>query len=184
VTAPLIAAIAALIKLDAPGPVFFRQERMGLGGRCFEVLKFRTMHTDAEAKLQAILDADPERRAQYEQYHKLDDDPRVTRIGAWLRRFSLDELPQLWNVLWGDMSLVGPRAYMPGELPKMNGLSRPVLQCPPGLTGLWQVSGRNNLDFSTRVDLDVHYMQNWTVWLDIYIALRTLPVVLTGEGAK
>ncbi len=182
--APLIAVIAALIKLDAPGPVFFRQERMGLGGRCFEVLKFRTMHVDAEAKLQAILEADPKRRAQYERYHKLDEDPRVTRIGAWLRRFSLDELPQLWNVLKGDMSLVGPRAYMPSELPKMNGLSRPVLQCPPGLTGLWQVSGRNNLDFSTRVDLDVHYMQNWTVWLDIYIVLRTLPVVLTGEGAK
>jgi len=182
--APLIAVISALIKYDAPGSVFFRQERMGLNGRCFDVLKFRTMHTDAEAKLQAILEADPEQRAQYERYHKLDEDPRVTRIGAWLRRYSLDELPQLWNVLRGDMSLVGPRAYMPSELPKMKGLSRPVLQCPPGLTGLWQVSGRNNLDFDTRVDLDVHYMQNWTVWLDVYIALRTLPVVLSGEGAK
>jgi Undecaprenyl-phosphate galactose phosphotransferase WbaP len=181
---PLIATIAALIKLDSKGPVFFRQERMGINGRCFTVLKFRTMHVDAEAKLQSLLDDDPERRVQYEQYHKLDDDPRVTRMGKWLRRFSLDELPQLWNVLRGDMSLVGPRAYMPGELPKMNGLSRSVLQCPPGLTGLWQVSGRNNLDFSTRVDLDVHYMQNWTVWLDLYILLRTIPVVLTGEGAK
>ena len=182
--APLIAIIAALIKYDSPGPIFFTQDRMGLGGRCFTVLKFRTMYTDAEAKLNAILDADPARRAQYEKYHKLDEDPRVTRVGRWLRRLSLDELPQLWNVLRGDMSLVGPRAYMPGELPKMNGLSRSVLQCPPGLTGLWQVSGRNNVDFSTRVDLDVHYMQNWTVWLDMYILLRTLPVVLSGEGAK
>lgn len=182
--APLLATIASLIKLDSHGPVFFRQIRMGREGRCFTVFKFRTMHTDAEAKLQDVLDSDPKLRAQYEQYHKLQDDPRVTRVGKWLRRLSLDELPQLWNVLLGDMSLVGPRAYMPGELPKMNGMSRSVLQCPPGLTGLWQVSGRNNLDFSTRVDLDVHYMQNWTVWLDLYILLRTIPVVLTGDGAQ
>jgi len=184
VLAPLFSAIAALIRIDSPGPVLFKQTRMGVEGRCFTVFKFRTMYRDAEAKLQDILEEDPERRAQYDQYHKLEDDPRVTRVGKWLRRLSLDELPQLWNVLRGDMSLVGPRAYMPGELPKMNGLSRTVLQCPPGLTGLWQVSGRNNLDFSTRVDLDVHYMQNWTIWLDFYILLRTIPVVLTGDGAK
>jgi Undecaprenyl-phosphate galactose phosphotransferase WbaP len=184
VMAPLFLAIAALIKLDSRGPVLFRQERMGMDGRCFTVLKFRTMYTDAESKLQDILDEDPERRHQYETYHKLEDDPRVTRVGKWLRPLSLDELPQLWNVLRGEMSLVGPRAYMPGELPKMNGLSRSVLQCPPGLTGLWQVSGRNNLDFTTRVDLDVHYMQNWTVWLDLYILIRTIPVVLSGHGAK
>ena len=184
VLAPLFSAIAALISIDSPGPVLFRQKRMGLDGRCFTVLKFRTMYTDAEAKLQEILKEDPERQAQYDRYHKLDDDPRVTRMGRWLRRLSLDELPQLWNVLRGDMSLVGPRAYMPGELPKMNGLSRTVLQCPPGLTGLWQVSGRNNLDFSTRVDLDVHYMQNWTFWLDLYILIRTIPVILTGDGAR
>jgi Undecaprenyl-phosphate galactose phosphotransferase WbaP len=184
VLAPLFLAIAALIKLDSRGPVLFKQERMGMDGRCFTVLKFRTMYTDAESKLQDILDDDPELRHQYETYHKLDDDPRVTRVGKWLRPLSLDELPQLWNVLRGEMSLVGPRAYMPGELPKMNGLSRSVLQCPPGLTGLWQVSGRNNLDFTTRVDLDVHYMQNWTVWLDLYILIRTIPVVLSGHGAK
>ena len=182
--APLLATIASLIKLGSRGPVLFKQARMGIDGRCFTVLKFRTMHTDAESKLQDLLDSDPKLRAQYEQYHKLPNDPRVTRVGKWLRRLSLDELPQLWNVVRGDMSLVGPRAYMPGELPKMNGMSRTVLQCPPGLTGLWQVSGRNNLDFSTRVDLDVHYMQNWTVWLDLYILIRTIPVVLTGDGAN
>jgi Undecaprenyl-phosphate galactose phosphotransferase WbaP len=184
VLAPLFSAIAALISIDSTGPVLFRQKRMGLDGRCFTVLKFRTMYIDAEAKLHEILKEDPERKAQYDRYHKLDDDPRVTRVGKWLRRLSLDELPQLWNVLRGDMSLVGPRAYMPGELPMMNGLSRTVLQCPPGLTGLWQVSGRNNLDFSTRVDLDVHYMQNWTLWLDLYILIRTIPVVMTGDGVK
>jgi len=183
-TTPLFLTIAALIKLDSRGPVFFRQERMGEEGRIFTVLKFRTMYTDAEAKLQEILESDPELKAQYERYHKLQEDPRVTRVGRWLRRMSLDELPQLWNILWGDMSLVGPRAYMPSELPKMNGLSRAVLQCPPGLTGLWQVSGRNNLDFNTRVDLDVHYMQNWTIWLDLYILIRTIPVVLSGDGAN
>ena len=184
VLAPLFSAIAALISIDSPGAVLFKQTRMGVEGRCFTVFKFRTMYTDAEAKLHDILEEDPERRAQYDQYHKLEDDPRVTRVGKWLRRLSLDELPQLWHVLRGDMSLVGPRAYMPSELPKMNGLSRTVLQCPPGLTGLWQVSGRNNLDFSTRVDLDVHYIQNWTIWLDFYVLLRTIPVVLTGDGAK
>ena len=182
--APLLLAIAVLIKLDSAGPVFFRQERMGEEGRCFTVYKFRTMYTNAEAKLQGILDDNPELRRQYEQYHKLEDDPRVTRVGRWLRQTSLDELPQLWNVLCGEMSLVGPRAYMPSELPKMDGLSRTVLQCPPGVTGLWQVSGRNELDFETRVSLDVHYMQDWTLWLDFYILLRTLPVVFTGEGAN
>lgn len=184
VLAPFFLAAAILIKLDSQGPVFFRQERMGQNGVCFTIYKFRTMYCNAEQRLQEILEEDPERRRQYERYHKLPDDPRITRIGKWLRRLSLDELPQLWNVFLGDMSLVGPRAYMPSELHDMNGLSRSVLQVPPGLTGLWQVSGRNNLDFDTRVDLDVHYMQNWNLWLDLYILIRTVPVVLTGEGAN
>lgn len=184
VMAPFFLTAVFLVKLDSEGPVFFRQERMGQDGGCFTIYKFRTMHCDAKQRLQEILERDPERRKEYERYHKLSEDPRVTRLGRWLRRLSLDELPQLWNVLRGDMSLVGPRAYMPSELHKMNGLSRPVLQGPPGLTGLWQVSGRNHLDFETRVDLDVHYAQNWNVWLDLYILIRTIPVVLTGEGAN
>ena len=182
--APLFAAIAVLIRMDSPGAVFYRQERMGQGGRIFTVLKFRTMFVDAEAKLEEILERDPVRRAEYERYHKLQDDPRVTTIGRILRRLSLDELPQILNVLRGDMSLVGPRAYMPGELGKMKGLAQTVLQTPPGITGLWQVSGRNNVSFAMRVDLDVHYVQNWTPWLDLYLLVRTVPVVLSGNGAS
>lgn len=182
--APVLLVVALLIKMDSPGPVFFSQERMGRAGRIFDVLKFRTMYTDAEERLQEILRKDPERRREYQLYHKLSDDPRVTPIGRWLRRYSLDELPQLWNVLKGEMSLVGPRAYMPSELPKMNGLSRTVLQSRPGITGLWQVSGRNRLSFEERVNLDVHYMQNWSPWLDLYILVRTIPVVCTGKGAQ
>jgi Undecaprenyl-phosphate galactose phosphotransferase WbaP len=182
--APLMGAIALMIRMDTPGPVFYRQYRMGRDGRCFPVLKFRTMRVDADRVLAEVLDARPALRREYEQYHKLADDPRVTTIGRVLRRYSLDELPQLWNVLRGDMSLVGPRAYMPSELPKMKGLAAAVLQTPPGITGLWQVSGRNHLSFAHRVDLDVHYIQNWTPWLDWYIFIRTFPVVFAGDGAS
>jgi Undecaprenyl-phosphate galactose phosphotransferase WbaP len=184
VFSPLLAGIALLIRLDAPGAVFYRQERMGREGRIVTILKFRTMYEDADQKLAEILNQDPTRRREYEQYHKLQDDPRVTRIGRVLRRYSLDELPQILNVLRGDMSLVGPRAYMPSELAKMNGLARAVLQSAPGLTGLWQVSGRNGLSFAERVNLDVHYIQNWSLWLDLYLLVRTGPVVFSGEGAS
>lgn len=181
--APLFGILAVLIKIDDPGPVLFRQHRMGRQGRVFTVFKFRTMYTDADQKLRDILESDPARRREYERFHKLQDDPRVTSIGRLLRASSLDELPQLLNVLRGEMSLVGPRAYMPGELPKMNGLSRAILQTPPGITGLWQVSGRNHLSFDARVNLDVHYIQHWSPWLDLYLLVRTLPVVFTGDGA-
>ena len=157
---------------------------MGREGRCFDVIKFRSMYENAEEKLHDILREDPDRREEYEMFHKLRDDPRITRIGRVLRRSSLDELPQLLNVLKGDLSLVGPRAYMPRELPKMIGLERTVLQNRPGLTGLWQVSGRNELQFQERVYLDVHYVQNCSLWMDIYILIKTLPVVLTGNGAS
>lgn len=181
--APVLATIAVLIRMGSPGSVFYRQERMGREGRIITILKFRTMYEDADEKLAEILDSDPELREEYERYHKLRDDPRVTRIGKVLRRYSLDELPQIFNVIRGDMSLVGPRAYMPSELAEMNGLARAVLQSPPGMTGLWQVSGRNRLSFSQRVNLDVHYIQNWSLWLDLYLLVRTAPVVLSGEGA-
>ena len=180
---PVLAGIALLIRMDAPGAVFYRQERMGREGRIITILKFRTMYEDADQTLETILDTDPDLRREYECYHKLQDDPRVTRIGTLLRRYSLDELPQIFNVLRGDMSLVGPRAYMPSELKEMNGLARAVLQCPPGITGLWQVSGRNHLSFADRVSLDVHYLQNWSPWLDLYLLVRTGPVVLSGDGA-
>ncbi len=182
--APVLLGIALFIRLGSTGSVFYRQERMGREGRIVTILKFRTMYEDAERKLDEILMSDPRLREEYECYHKLQDDPRVTSVGKFLRRYSLDELPQIINVLRGDMSLVGPRAYMPSELAKMNGLSRAVLQSPPGMTGLWQVSGRNRLSFADRVNLDVHYIQNWSVWLDLYLLVRTGPVVLSGEGAS
>ncbi len=142
------------------------------------------MHVDAEEKPQHILDTDPIRRQEYEISHKMRDDPRITPIGKELRRYSLDEFPQLINVLKGEMSLVGPRAYLPRELSKMRGLEKEVLESAPGLTGLWQVSGRNQLSFDERVTIDVDYQKSSCLALDYYILLKTVPVVLTGNGAS
>lgn len=181
--APLWITIAVLLKRESEGPVLFRQERMGRHGRLFTLYKFRTMHVDAEQRLQEVLARDPALREEYETYHKLKEDPRVTGVGKILRDTSLDELPQLLNVLTGDMSLVGPRAYMPGEHDEMNGRAATILQSHPGVTGLWQVAGRNELTFDERVQTDVHYNQNWSFWMDLYILVRTVPVVVSGEGA-
>jgi Undecaprenyl-phosphate galactose phosphotransferase WbaP len=182
-TAPLLAVLAALVKWDSSGPVFYRQLRIGRRGRCFNVLKFRSMYPDAEERLEHVLREDEALRAEYETFHKLKDDPRVTRLGAFLRRNSLDELPQFWNVLKGDMSLTGPRAYMPGELSSMDDLERVILQRRPGMSGLWQVSGRNALSFDERTRIDVHYVHHWSFWLDLYILARTVPVLFDGEHA-
>ena len=181
---PVLVGVALVVRLSSPGRIFYRQLRMRQDGRCFWVLKFRTMYADADRRLEALLAEDPKQREEYARFHKLRDDPRVTPAGRWLRRHSLDELPQLLNVLRGEMSLVGPRAYMPGELDDMNGLARVVLDTRPGVTGLWQVSGRNRLSFDERVRLDAHYVQSWSLWLDLYLLARTVPVVLTGEGAS
>jgi len=182
--APVLAGIAIAIRRNSTGGVFYRQKRMGVDGCIFTVLKFRTMYEDADRRLSEILDSDPTRNEEYERYHKLKDDPRVTAVGRILRRYSLDEVPQLFNVLRGDMSLVGPRAYMPSELPQMDRLARVVLQVPPGVTGLWQVSGRNDVSFRERVELDVHYVHNWSLSLDFYLLARTVPAVLSGDGAS
>lgn len=184
VLAPVLAAVALAISWDSSGGVLYRQKRLGLEGRIFTVLKFRTMYPDADEILNDLLASDPELQGEYEQFHKLKNDPRVTPVGRFLRRYSLDELPQIFNVLRGEMSLVGPRAYMPSELPKMNRLGRAVLQVPPGVTGLWQVSGRNRLCFQERLELDLHYVQNWSLWLDLYLLVRTIPTVLSGDGAS
>jgi len=181
--APLWITIAVLLKRESDGPILFRQERMGQHGRLFTLYKFRTMHADAEDRLAEMLERDPGLKEEYETYHKLKDDPRVTRVGEILRSTSLDELPQLLNVLKGDMSLVGPRAYVPGERDEMNGHAATILQSQPGVTGLWQVAGRNELTFDERVRTDVHYTQNWSFWMDLYILVRTVPVVVTREGA-
>jgi Undecaprenyl-phosphate galactose phosphotransferase WbaP len=179
---PLILLIALLCKLDSRGPAFFVQERLGKDGRRFMALKFRTMYSDAEEKLQELLQANPLLRQEYEVYHKLRQDPRVTRIGRFLRKTSLDELPQLWNILKGEMSLVGPRAYMPKELPKMRNAEKVILRVQPGLTGLWQVSGRNRLTFDQRLDLDIYYVRNWSLWFDIYILASTVHVLFWDNG--
>jgi lipopolysaccharide/colanic/teichoic acid biosynthesis glycosyltransferase len=179
---PFLALIALLIKLDSKGPIFYSQNRLGKDGEFFKAYKFRTMHGDGESRLKAILEADPQLRAEYEIYHKLRKDPRVTRIGRVLRKFSLDEFPQLLNVIIGDMSLVGPRPYIERELTEMGGQEKIILRAPPGMTGMWQVSDRNATSFAQRVQIDVYYVRNWSPWLDIHILAKTFGVVVKGSG--
>lgn len=179
---PFLLLIALLIKLDSKGPVFYKQKRLGRDGEHFMAFKFRTMHGDGEARLRAVLESDPALRAEYEIYHKLKKDPRVTRFGRILRKYSLDEFPQLLSVLFGDMSLVGPRPYIERELPEMNGQEKLILRATPGMTGLWQVSDRNATSFIGRVHIDVHYVRNWSPWLDMYILAKTVGVVVRGSG--
>ena len=181
---PLLLCIAIAIKLDSPGPVLFRQERLGRGWSRFACLKFRTMSLDAPAILARWLEQHPEARAEWEQYAKLrSHDPRCTRVGRFLRRTSLDELPQIFNVLRGEMSLVGPRPYLPIEAERMGPLAETILKAPPGITGLWQVSGRNELSFQQRLRLDEFYVRNWSLWQDVIVLLKTVGVLLTQQGA-
>jgi lipopolysaccharide/colanic/teichoic acid biosynthesis glycosyltransferase len=179
---PFLVLIALFIKLDSRGPVFYYQRRLGRDGEHFMAYKFRTMHGDGEARLRAVLEADPALRAEYEIYHKLRKDPRITRFGRFLRKFSLDEFPQLLNVIIGDMSLVGPRPYIERELPDMQGQEKIILRATPGMTGMWQVSDRSAATFAWRVQVDVHYVRNWSPWLDMYILAKTIGVVLKGSG--
>ncbi len=174
---------AALVRLSSPGPIFFWQERLGYRGTRFRVCKFRTMYVDAETRLKELLARDDHLREEFERFHKLRNDPRVPALSRFLRKWSLDELPQIWNVIRGEMSLVGPRAYMPQEREDMQGLEEIILKVRPGITGLWQVSGRNRLSFADRLRIDVYYVRNWSMWLDVYILLKTVKVVLRGEGA-
>jgi len=180
---PFMVLIALIIKLDSRGPVFYHQARLGRGGRVFGAIKFRTMAEEGETRLHEILAASPELQAEYEIYHKLHDDPRLTRFGRILRRFSLDEFPQFINVLKGEMSLVGPRAYLPRELSQMNRREDTILKVVPGITGIWQISGRNQTTFQDRLRLDEYYIRNWSIWLDLYVLSRTVEVVLRGRGA-
>lgn len=171
-------------KLDSSGPVFFRQERLGQNGRTFFCYKFRTMYPDGDRLLKDYLKKNAEARQEWKTYNKLKNfDPRVTRVGLFLRKFSFDELPQLLNVVLGDMSLVGPRPYMMRERIQMGSLSHDVLVAKPGITGLWQVSGRNEIDFEGRLKLDVWYVRNWSILLDMILLVRTIRVVLKREGA-
>ncbi len=178
-TAPIWATAAIAIKLDSPGPVLYRQRRVGEGGRPFVMLKFRSMYVDAEARL-----AELRPRSDVDgPLFKLRDDPRVTRVGRWLRRWSLDELPQLWNVIRGDMSLVGPRPPLPEEVAAYEEWQFARLEAPPGITGLWQVSGRSELSFEEYVRRDLFYIENWSLAYDLFIVLKTIPMVLLRRGA-
>jgi len=176
---PVLLVIAAAIRVLSPGPVLFRQTRCGLGGRHFTLYKFRSMVNNAE-----------QLRAELHQLNELDgpvfkisDDPRITSVGRILRRFSLDELPQLWNILRGDMSFVGPRPAIPDEVEQYEAWQRRRLRMRPGLTCTWVLEGRNHLDFNRWMQLDLAYIDTWSLWLDLKIFLRTIPIVLSGRGA-
>jgi len=183
VVLPLILVLALLVYLESGAPVFYADRRMGQNGKLFSCVKFRTMVPDAEAALRRILEEDTELREEYATYHKLRDDPRVSRVGRFLRRTSLDELPQLWNVLRGEMSLVGPRPYLPRESKEIGDTQAEILRVPPGITGPWQVAGRNLTSFSERVQMDAVYIRDWSMWLDAVVLARTARVLLLNRGA-
>jgi lipopolysaccharide/colanic/teichoic acid biosynthesis glycosyltransferase len=182
---PVFAVIAIRIKLGSPGPVFFRQERPGVGGRRFRVVKFRTMHVTGPDDPAAPPLRETRLNDEYRRRFKLANDPRVTPIGRWLRRTSIDELPQLWNVLRGEMSLVGPRPMLIEELegrwhdPSL----RRTLRVKPGITGYWQINGRSDLDYDDRVRLELSYVANWSLGLDLTIMMRTIQVLFSARGA-
>ena len=180
---PLFLIISFFIWLDSRGRVFFKQVRMGIGHKNFSIVKFRTMHRDAEKRLHDLLEQNPRMKEEYEVYHKIKNDPRLTKLGKILRKFSMDELPQFWNVIKGEMSLIGPRAYIPYERDSMMGQDEIILKVKPGISGLWQVTDRNQSSFEERICTDVYYIRNWSMFLDFYILARTIGVVILGKGA-
>jgi Undecaprenyl-phosphate galactose phosphotransferase WbaP len=181
--AVLAVLIAILIKVESNGPVFFKHDRIGHRGQRFCAWKFRTMVEDADAVLNHYLQRHPELKAEWERCHKLRDDPRVTRVGRFLRRTSLDELPQMWNVVRAEMSMVGPRPIVEQETVRYGAQLQDFLRVRPGITGLWQVSGRNDIDYRDRVALDTYYVRNWSLWLDLHVLASTPAAVVRGRGA-
>lgn len=176
---PILLLITLAIKLDSPGPVIHRRRVMGMNGKTFDAFKFRSMYVNGDH----ILGAHPELKAELALNHKIKNDPRITRIGCLLRKTSLDELPQLFNVIRREMSLVGPRMISPEEVVKYSQWDINLLTVRPGLSGLWQVSGRSDISYEERVQMDMYYIRNWTIWLDIQILFQTIPAVLKGRGA-
>jgi len=174
---PLFAVLIVLIKRDSPGPAFYRRRVVGQGKKEFDAFKFRTMRIEGNRLLT------PEQRIELETHGKLKDDPRVTKLGNFLRRYSIDELPQLVNVLRGEMSLIGPRMITMAEMEKFGKWQHNLATVKPGLTGLWQVSGRSDLSYEERVRLDMHYIRNHSIWLDLQILFQTIPALITGRGA-
>ncbi len=180
---PLLLLIALLIKISSPGPVLYKHKRIGMNGKHFVAYKFRSMVVNSDEVLRQILDSDPEIKKEWEANYKLRNDPRITKIGKILRRTSFDEFPQLLNILKGEMSLVGPRPIIDAEIEKYGEDYQRIFSVKPGLTGLWQVSGRSDADYNERVSYDTYYLQSWSVWLDLWVLLKTFGVVIKGKGA-
>ena len=180
---PFFIIVPLLVKLTSRGPVFYRQERLGRKGKRIRVWKFRSMYEDADERLERLLASDPERRAEWEANFKLKDDPRVTPLGRFLRKASIDEFPQLFNVFVGDMALVGPRPIVEREVPLYGAAYETFASVKPGVTGLWQVSGRSDTNYERRVALDAYYVLNWSPWMDIWILFRTIGAVCRMKGA-
>jgi lipopolysaccharide/colanic/teichoic acid biosynthesis glycosyltransferase len=181
---PFLLFIAFLVKITSPGPVLFRQIRPGKNGNYFCFYKFRSMVINAEDRLKVLLESDPKIKDEWEKNRKLQDDPRLTVIGRFLRKTSIDEFPQLINILKGEMSLVGPRPVIDdSEVKKYGEDFLNTFSIRPGLTGLWQVSGRSNTNYEERIAYDTYYIRSWSIWLDLWILLKTFGVVIQGKGA-
>lgn len=181
---PALVIVAALVKISSKGTILHRQNRIGLNGVNFSMMKFRSMYADGEEKLNALLETCPTSKAKWDIYQKLENDPRVTRIGHFLRKSSIDELPQLVNVLLGNMSIVGPRPLLPHQKLAYGATNfHHYIRSRPGITGLWQVSGRNALPFERRAELDTEYSENWSIAYDVKLLFKTIPVVLLPSGA-
>ena len=184
VLSPVFLFTAIAVKMSSRGGIFYKQKRLGHNGKIFYVYKFRTMFQDADKRLEELLKADADMRAEWDVSHKLSKDPRITPLGKFLRKTSLDELPQLFNVFKGDMYLVGPRPVTQDEIDRhYKGDAAYYFMVRPGITGLWQVSGRSDTDYRFRVETDVWYVLNWSPWLDLMILAKTVWVVLRGKGA-
>lgn len=180
---PVMAVCALLIKITSKGPVLYKAKRLGVNGKTFYVYKFRSMRIEAEQDFESFLESTPRAKFEWEQNFKLKKDPRVTWFGSLLRRTSLDELPQLFNVLKGEMSLIGPRPIVESEVPRYSNKYELISSVKPGITGLWQVSGRSELDYAERVEFECYYIMNWNIWLDIFILLKTIKEVIFCRGA-
>ena len=184
---PFFAGIALLVKLSSPGPIFYCSLRIGRKGQLFKFWKFRSMHRDADQKLEILLNSDPALHQEWQKYFKLKNDPRLTRIGSFLRKTSLDEFPQFWNVLIGDLSIVGPRPYLPREAHVIYQIlgdeMTKIFSVRPGLTGIWQTAGRNHLTFEERVKLEASYIDQRSFLFDLRLIVRTIPILFFRKGA-
>jgi Undecaprenyl-phosphate galactose phosphotransferase WbaP len=180
---PFLLVIACLVKSSSPGPVLYGHKRLGINGKHFTAYKFRSMVTDSKERLHKLFESNPEIKKEWDKNHKLQNDPRVTAIGGFLRRTSLDEFPQLLNILKGEMSLVGPRPIVDEEVSRYGEDFDWIFSVKPGMTGMWQVSGRSETDYAARVLYDSYYLQSWSVWLDIWILFMTFGAVIRGKGA-